>query len=436
MGTKTASKARTARVGETSPTRSKRGVAGIPPTPATVTPGHTARAPRQVEPMQELPQYVHVEKVTRGGVHTGWRGRVYNPTTQKWLKHRDGKASATFPRYDDAAAWAIKLQQDHHRAYADAGVPIQHTRRRPGFTEYAWLWHSGLEKTIATRRGKASHIRAWVQVFGDELRVDEITATAVSAYMLAMRDGTYTTTQGRPGTPLRNATRSTRLRVLRQIIAAAIRDGYLAEDPTEGMEEPDDADDPKFAARIIDEGEALSAAAHMPEPGAGGCAKVLLGFDSGLRIGEVAAVRRCDLYLDGPKPHAMVAQTIGPDGVPKKVKGKQEKTVPLSRRTVDALRAHLAERPCIGEARLFEDPWAIREQWARACELAGLTDPRPRFHDLRHACATWLARAGVNIRKLQRFMRHENINTTQRYILEASLEEMDDLADLPRRQVG
>jgi len=39
--------------------------------------------------------------------------------------------------------------------------------------------------------------------------------------------------------------------------------------------------------------------------------------------------------------------------------------------------------------------------------------PRPlRFHDLRHSCATILLRAGVDIHRVQRILRHASVTTT------------------------
>ncbi|MFD6195709.1 tyrosine-type recombinase/integrase [Mycobacteriaceae bacterium NPDC060252] len=39
-------------------------------------------------------------------------------------------------------------------------------------------------------------------------------------------------------------------------------------------------------------------------------------------------------------------------------------------------------------------------------------DPRPRIHDLRHTCASWLIQAGVPLPVIQQHLGHESIQTT------------------------
>ena len=49
--------------------------------------------------------------------------------------------------------------------------------------------------------------------------------------------------------------------------------------------------------------------------------------------------------------------------------------------------------------------------WAPAVARAGL-DPRPRVHDLRHTCASWMVASGVPLPMVQAHLGHESINTT------------------------
>ncbi|TDH54159.1 site-specific integrase [Mycobacterium eburneum] len=50
--------------------------------------------------------------------------------------------------------------------------------------------------------------------------------------------------------------------------------------------------------------------------------------------------------------------------------------------------------------------------WWPACERAELAPPRPRIHDLRHTCASWMIQAGVSLPVVQAHLGHESINTT------------------------
>ena len=47
-----------------------------------------------------------------------------------------------------------------------------------------------------------------------------------------------------------------------------------------------------------------------------------------------------------------------------------------------------------------------------ACEKAGLTDPRPRIHDLRHSHASWLIENGMNMLAVSRSLGHHTITVT------------------------
>jgi integrase len=42
--------------------------------------------------------------------------------------------------------------------------------------------------------------------------------------------------------------------------------------------------------------------------------------------------------------------------------------------------------------------------------------PGIRLHDLRHACASYLLAAGVDLKTVQATLRHANLATTERYL--------------------
>jgi integrase len=52
-----------------------------------------------------------------------------------------------------------------------------------------------------------------------------------------------------------------------------------------------------------------------------------------------------------------------------------------------------------------------RNVWIPACERAKL-DPRPRIHDTRHTCASWLIQQGIPLPVVQKHLGHEDIKTT------------------------
>ena len=59
-------------------------------------------------------------------------------------------------------------------------------------------------------------------------------------------------------------------------------------------------------------------------------------------------------------------------------------------------------------------PHVVYLNFKKVAEALGLPDAR--FHDLRHSCATALLANGVDIKTVQKTLRHANASTTQRYV--------------------
>jgi integrase len=92
--------------------------------------------------------------------------------------------------------------------------------------------------------------------------------------------------------------------------------------------------------------------------------------------------------------------------------------VTLPDETVEAIR-HLLDRP--RSHRLFLPPHGgpLRHKtfyvdiWQKkALAGAGLDDPQPRIHDLRHSHVAWLIAAGAPLPVIQQRLGHEKITTT------------------------
>lgn len=96
---------------------------------------------------------------------------------------------------------------------------------------------------------------------------------------------------------------------------------------------------------------------------------------------------------------------------------KSRRTITLPNEVVEALRP-LVEGRKRGEL-LFTNrrgEWVkhqtfYREHWRKAC-TAGLAEPRPRIHDLRHSHVAWLIAANVPLPVIQARLGHEKITTT------------------------
>lgn len=136
---------------------------------------------------------------------------------------------------------------------------------------------------------------------------------------------------------------------------------------------------------------------------------LLTTYAAGLRLNEVIHLRVSD--VDSSRMTIRVEQGKG---------GKDRYTV-LSAELLEALRAYWrVARPT---AWLFPsarrprpmDPSALQRAYQTAKLRAGVTKPGG-IHGLRHAFATHLLEAGVDIHTIQRLLGHRNISTTTRYV--------------------
>ena len=135
---------------------------------------------------------------------------------------------------------------------------------------------------------------------------------------------------------------------------------------------------------------------------------ILTTYAAGLRLNEVLHLRITD--IDSARMTIRVEQGKG---------GKDRYTV-LSAHLLEALRRYWKDtRPSIW---LFPsargshpmDPTALQRAYQTAKRRAGIAKPGG-IHALRHAFATHLLEAGVDIHTIQRLLGHGHISTTTRY---------------------
>lgn len=312
----------------------------------------------------------------------------------------------TFGSFREAEAYIAGVEKTDDDVFEAAGVPVRRNEKRVTFAAYALLWADGAAEW-ATRRTYRSHAltlgRAW-----PDAAIDEVDGQMIRRHLAEMQDA------GRAAT-----TRNCRLAVLRGIFTQARRDGLVTGDPVDGVRSPRLSRKPRV--REITEPEMLAVMAELPEWFA---PAVFLGYDSGLRAGEVCGLRWSHIDLEraevtvGPVTQA----NGGAKGYPKN--GEIE-TIPLSERAVAELAAYRV-RHAGGRADLvFREPRAvgripihpdrIKNLWKAARAKAGLEAPLPRWHDLRHGTAKRALRAGVPPHVVQRLMRHASITSTQVY---------------------
>lgn len=140
-----------------------------------------------------------------------------------------------------------------------------------------------------------------------------------------------------------------------------------------------------------------------------------LCFAAGLRVSELTGLRLEDLSL---QPHASIL-VHG--------KGRRERSLPLWKQTVVALRAWLATRGSLAVPELFVNarrgPMTragfeyILEKHARTAtkRCPSLATKRISPHVLRHSCALIVLEATKDLRKVSLWLGHANMQTTEMY---------------------
>ncbi|HEY3669504.1 MAG TPA: site-specific integrase [Acidimicrobiia bacterium] len=162
-------------------------------------------------------------------------------------------------------------------------------------------------------------------------------------------------------------------------------------------------------------------------------AAFVLAATTGMRQGEIAALRWTDLNLDSEYPQVSVRRTVVRAGriedfaAPKTARGSR--SVPLGPRTVEILARLAATQrreldrlrdlalPVQGEGFVFTTPhggvvktYTLRNQFERLVAQSGV--PRIRFHDLRHTFATRSLEQGTNAKTISDLLGHASVAFT------------------------
>jgi integrase len=139
---------------------------------------------------------------------------------------------------------------------------------------------------------------------------------------------------------------------------------------------------------------------------------------TGLRMGELLALRWRDVDFPAQTVRVTASYTVGKLGTPKSGQGR---SIPLVNDVAQVL-ARLSSRErwtdsddlvFVGQIREYLDGSALRRRFKKARDAAGLRSLR--FHDLRHTFGSVAIRT-ADPRELQEWMGHSDFSTTQIYM--------------------
>jgi site-specific recombinase XerD len=145
-------------------------------------------------------------------------------------------------------------------------------------------------------------------------------------------------------------------------------------------------------------------------------ALLTFGVQTGLRVSELAGVRRADLSFG----HGAHVRVYG--------KGRKERVTPLTSHTVAILRKWLDERGGEPDHPLFPGPTGrplgrdairklvIKHAHTAAMQCGSVGSKQIGVHTLRHSCAMALLRSGVDLATIALWLGHEDLRTVQCYL--------------------
>ena len=210
------------------------------------------------------------------------------------------------------------------------------------------------------------------------------------------------------------------LNFLHGVFAHAVKRGWATRNPVEAVERPRTHVDPDIRYLELAELEAVIRAVPDDVLGPLDAVLYLTAAMTGLRMGELAALRWRDVDWTARQVRVRRSFTRGDMGTPKS-HGSNRGT-PLSDRLAGELERHFQRSRWQADddlvfahptTRNVYDPSKMRTRFKSALTAAGVREVR--FHDLRHTFGVSMARAGAPMRMIQAWMGHANITTTEIY---------------------
>jgi integrase len=322
--------------------------------------------------------------------------------------------SATFSSRHKTEAWAKSLES----AIEDGRHFPHAAARRTSFDalceDYVGTVLPEFDET--QRAARTRHLAWWAKQFSG-LTVAEITADRISKARDACAAETFT--RGKPRTDEKTgevtlpkehkrsgATVNRHLATLSHVLSFAVKERRLLDrnpvgDITRRKESRGRTrflSDDECAALLDACGKSAWAPLH---------ALVLLAITTGARRGELLSLRWSDVDLKAARAHV------------RESKNDDQRMLPLAGKALEALRALKLQNSARSEY-VFPNPSGhpgpfefFDKYWYAALEAAGINDFH--FHDLRHTCASYLAKEGCSLLEIANTLGHKTLAMVRRY---------------------
>jgi integrase len=279
-----------------------------------------------------------------------------------------------------------------------------------------WLATRVLEKATADKY--ASHWRTHVEPRWGGVRLMAVTSWDVEAWVADMRRDKVGPTS-----------LAQSFQLLHYMLSDAVRHKRLMADPSAGVKVPKP---PKHVDRFLSLAEYEALEDAMPTD-RDRCIVRLMAY-AGLRWGEVAGLHahRVDLVARRLTVVEVLRRDATVKARPKSTAG--QRYVQVESRLADLL-GDLMPTSGLVFPGLHYTNWR-RRVFVPAVEAAGLAEPLPTPHDLRHTFGSWLAGAGVPPTDIMALMGHSTLRATERYLHSGDARFDRALGALPVRQIG
>lgn len=276
------------------------------------------------------------------------------------------------------------------------------------FKELAEAWIASREHCS----GSLGRIRFWVDEFGP-LQVDQISEDQVDQAInrLVARGklkGGTGQDRGQPtGQPLSGSTINRFVSTLAGLFKYARRLRVLQRShvpPTRGFEKAPEPVDPDKYVRPEEVERLLAVARVVDRRWKKLPALIVLGFHTGIRIGNLKSLKWEDIDFDAKT--ASIAVT----------KNGRPHVAPLTDSCIEELRKLQKAEPTslIFKSYRSEKPFNHRALLQKVCKEAGFEGRT--FHWLRHGCGSALANAGVSQAQIMQVMAHRTLTASARYM--------------------